>query len=103
MKIGDEVYIHGFVDEIRTDTVIIKNRGGYFGTVKNEIVTDIKPNDKENLSSYWTVSVGSNGWNEWTDLTCPVCDTKFEHIFWPKLYKYCPRCKTRLRLAEEKE
>lgn len=37
MKIGDEVYIHGYVDEIRKDTIIIKNEGGYFGTVKDEI------------------------------------------------------------------
>lgn len=38
MKIGDGVYVHGYVDEIRKDTVIIRNNGGYFGTVKNEIV-----------------------------------------------------------------
>ena len=37
MKIGDEVYVHGYVDEIRKDTVIIKNKGGYFGTCKKEI------------------------------------------------------------------
>ena len=37
MRIGDEVYIHGYVDEIRKDTVIIRNDGGYFGTVKSEI------------------------------------------------------------------
>lgn len=37
MKIGDEVSIHGFVDEIRKDTVIIRNDGGYFGTVESEI------------------------------------------------------------------
>ena len=39
MKIGDEVYIHGYIDEIRNNTIIIKNNGGYFGTIKNEIVT----------------------------------------------------------------
>lgn len=38
MRIGDEVYIHGFIDEIRKDTIIIKNDGGYFGTVGKEIV-----------------------------------------------------------------
>ena len=38
MKIGDRVYVHGYVDEIRRDTVIIRNKGGYFGTVKSEIV-----------------------------------------------------------------
>ena len=37
MKIGDEVYVHGFVDEIRGNTVIIKNKGGCFGTFKKEV------------------------------------------------------------------
>lgn len=37
MKIGDEVYVHGVVDEIRKDVVIIRNDGGYFGTVSSEI------------------------------------------------------------------
>lgn len=40
MKIGDRVLVRGVVDEIRKDTVIIKNRGGYFGTVPEEIETD---------------------------------------------------------------
>ena len=39
MKIGDVVFIHGYVDEIRNDTVIIRNNGGYFGTVPSEIMT----------------------------------------------------------------
>ena len=38
MKIGDKVLIIGTVDEIRKDTVIIRNEGGYFGTVKSEII-----------------------------------------------------------------
>lgn len=38
MKIGDKVYVCGTVDEIRGATVIIKNKGGYFGTKKSEIV-----------------------------------------------------------------
>lgn len=37
MHIGDTVYIRGTIDEIRKDVVIIKNKGGYFGTVKEEI------------------------------------------------------------------
>lgn len=45
MKIGDRVYIHGHVDEIRKDTVIIRNEGGYFGTVKSEIVEAQKTED----------------------------------------------------------
>ena len=38
MKIGDRVYVHGYVDEIRKEMVIIHNDGGYFGTVRNEII-----------------------------------------------------------------
>lgn len=38
MKIGDRIYVHGYVDEIRKDCVIVRNDGGYFGTVKSEIV-----------------------------------------------------------------
>lgn len=42
MKIGDEVYVHGYVDEIRKDAVIIRNEGGYFGTIPEEVLlTDI--------------------------------------------------------------
>lgn len=39
MKIGDEVYVHGYIDEIRQDVIIIRNNGGYFGTVEDEIVS----------------------------------------------------------------
>ena len=37
MRIGEEVRVRGIVDEIRKDIVIIKNKGGYFGTVPEEI------------------------------------------------------------------
>ncbi len=40
MRIGDRVLVRGIVDEIRKDVVIIKNKGGYFGTVPEEIETD---------------------------------------------------------------
>lgn len=46
MKIGDEVYIHGFIDEIRKDTIIIHNEGGYFGTIPEEVVTTPSPQQK---------------------------------------------------------
>lgn len=36
------MYVHGYVDEIRKDMVIIRNNGGYFGTVSEEVLmTDI--------------------------------------------------------------
>ena len=40
MKIGDDIYVHGYIDEIRKDIVIIKNDGGYFGTVPSEVITE---------------------------------------------------------------
>jgi len=38
MKIGDRCFVHGYIDEIRKDTVIIKNKGGYFGTDPGEVI-----------------------------------------------------------------
>ena len=48
LKIGQEVLIHGYIDEIRKDTVIIRNDGGYFGTVEYEI-TDIEMPDTNDV------------------------------------------------------
>lgn len=39
MKIGDEIYIRANVNEIRKDYIICENAGGYFGTVREEIVS----------------------------------------------------------------
>lgn len=39
MKIGDRCFVHGYVDEIRKDTVIVRNNGGYFGTDPGEVIT----------------------------------------------------------------
>ena len=55
MKIGDEVFIHGYIDEIRKDTVIIQNDGGYFGTVQNEIKTIDGLIEYLENSSYMTI------------------------------------------------
>ena len=48
LKIGQEVLIHGYVDEIRKDTVIIRHEDGYFGTVEYE-VTDIEMPDTNDV------------------------------------------------------
>lgn len=37
LRIGDEIFVHGYVDEVRKDTIIIRNEGGYFGTVREEV------------------------------------------------------------------
>ena len=39
MKIGDRCFVHGYVDEIRKDVVIVRNNGGYFGTDPGEVIT----------------------------------------------------------------
>ena len=43
MKIGDRVFVHGYIDEIRKDTIIIRNNGGYFGTVPSEVMVGALP------------------------------------------------------------
>ena len=72
LKIGQEVLIHGYIDEIRKDTIIIRNDGGYFGTVECE-VTDIEvPNTNEVLDKIraeikrqekWLMDAGYNAYN----------------------------------------
>lgn len=51
MKIGDRVFVHGYVDEIRKDTVIICNNGGYFGTIPSEIINGYLVRCKD--CKYW--------------------------------------------------
>lgn len=51
MKIGDDVFIHGYVNEIRKDIVIIENKGGYFGTVAEEIYE--QGHDDEQRTGDW--------------------------------------------------
>lgn len=51
IKIGDEVYIHGYVDEIRPGTIIIRNDGGYFGTIEDEIRKGIADENEEDKQS----------------------------------------------------
>ena len=61
MKIGDEVFVHGYIDEIRKDCIIIRNNGGYFGTIKGEIVTaDTPQTDEEYINNL-----------PWTEKDCP--------------------------------
>lgn len=57
MKIGDEVYVHGYIDEIRNDVIIIRNDGGYFGTAPSEVADQeetlqnlTKPNKSDLIS-----------------------------------------------------
>lgn len=73
MKIGDTVYVHGYVDEIRRDTVIIRNNGGYFGTVKGEIIVQNTPERGEKVIDT------SDAVDAIADYFDEICDT--EHSF----------------------
>lgn len=87
MKIGDEVYIHGFVDEIRKDTVIIRNEGGYFGTLAEEVSLAEEALKQESQTGHWLYS-GENGIDRWT------CDNCFTTTRNPT--KACPSCKAKM-------
>ena len=43
MKIGDRIFVRGYIDEIRKDTVIVRNDGGYLGTIPSEVITGELP------------------------------------------------------------
>lgn len=58
MKIGDEVHVHGYVDEIRKDVVIIRNNGGYFGTVLEEVLLADILTDQEFLNKAYKMPNG---------------------------------------------
>lgn len=71
MKIGDEVFVHGYVDEIRKDVIIIRNNGGYFGTIEGEIViADTPQTDCEDAFTKWQKSV-ADSYRPQTD--CETC------------------------------
>ena len=58
MKLGDEIYVHGYVDEIRKNCIIVKNKGGYFGTVQEEISEALPPIDLREMDLWIPVSEG---------------------------------------------
>lgn len=79
MKIGDRCFVRGYIDEIRKDTVIIRNAGGYFGTIPSEVITGELPSaqpeiirckdckyitehyDTDGNAPYWTCSEWDSG------------------------------------------
>lgn len=82
MKIGDEVFVHGYVDEIRKDCIIIRNEGGYFGTSRGEIVSvEVKALYKDYQEPYCELADtpqadeigGCNSCEYLCDLRCRMC------------------------------
>lgn len=90
-KIGDEVYIHGFVDEIRRDIVIIKNEGGYFGTVTEEIIPSAQPEWKKGK---WIIS---SKFDDCYYAKCDVCNIKQVFYGNKPVTNFCPNCGADMR------
>ena len=67
MHIGDEVFVHGYIDEIRNDTIIIRNVGGYFGTSRDEVFYY-----EEDERGYGTMNEADRK-NEPQSEYCPTC------------------------------
>ena len=80
LKIGQAVLVHGYIDEIRTDTVIIRNDGGYFGTVPSEIEEIVQEPGAGEM------------------LICPDCGLEVHSDF-----KTCPRCGAKMIEPQESE
>ena len=49
MKIGDRCFVRGYIDEIRKDMVIVRNGGGYFGTIPSEVITGELPSAQPDI------------------------------------------------------
>ena len=100
MRIGDEVYIHGYVDEIRKDTVIIRNDGGYFGTVESEIKA--RPKGKWIMRHY--IDKNRKGFNMWV---CSECREEFSYDAETGVgitdANFCPNCGADMRAESEDE
>ena len=89
MKIGDRVFVRGYIDEIRKDTVIVRNDGGYFGTILSEIITGELPSAQpERKTGKWIH--GRDGWE------CSGCRCLVEEENKPP-YNFCPQCGTYVR------
>lgn len=86
MKIGDEIYVHGFIDEIRKDIIIIHNEGGYFGTIPEEIQPHLMKIGK------WIYKSNSYAYGV-PEYECDQCGYGVrEHA----KSKYCPECGARM-------
>ena len=86
MKIGDMVFIHGYIDEIRKDTVIIRNKGGYFGTIQSEVICGKIP---ERKTGRW-ISVFDEDEDK-----CSECQAAF--FCASTRFDFCPNCGADMR------
>lgn len=55
-----------------------------------------------NKEKEWIIEHSGNGWNDWINLICPHCNTKYFKITWYSDWNYCPKCGKKLKLNKEK-
>ena len=103
MKIGDRIYVRGYVDEIRKDTVIVRNDGGYFGTIPSEAITGELPSAQpERKTGKWIGHSLQNGLYSLDEDTCSVCGHSFYQISETGcLWNYCPHCGAKMEVENE--
>lgn len=95
MKIGDRVFVHGYIDEIRKDTVIIRNNGGYFGTIPSEVITGELPSAQpERKKAEWNYYYRKTTKDTFV---CNGCGTCFVVIQGADKMNYCPNCGADMR------
>ena len=80
MKIGDRIYVRGYIDEIRKDTVIVRNDGGYFGTIPSEVTPSAQPEHTSNNDCNGCKFVGCYD----TDFPCANCIRKNKDYYAPE-------------------
>ena len=110
MKIGDRIFVRGYIDEIRKDTVIVRNDGGYFGTVLSEVTGELPSAQTERKKGMWIPvdSYSAFGGDEatWMAHGNPVafyyCSECKEEAYAgedgePLLTDYCPNCGADMR------
>jgi len=98
-KIGDRIFVRGYIDEIRKDTVIVRNDGGYFGTIPSEVITGELPSAQpERKKGRWVPVTNGRGGHECDKCHeyAPSWTTGEEH-----LTNYCPNCGADMRGGQE--
>ena len=95
MKIGDRIFVRGYIDEIRKDTVIVRNDGGYFGTIPSEVITGELPSvQPERKKGHW-IEVDDH-YNRISG-RCSACGWE-SHLYEDDVVgmNFCPNCGARM-------
>lgn len=99
MKIGDRIYVRGYIDEIRKDTVIVRNDGGYFGTVLSEVTGELPSAQPERKKGHW-IEVDDH-YNRISG-RCSACGWE-SHLYEDDVVgmNFCPNCGAKMEVNNE--